>query len=138
VKRCSGGAKGAHRRSYPDTREVQLERAWAFAAVTPVGQRPSVERTKCGPRPPSGSRESSRTAPGSVGTQFLTHPVTSSALRGVQRKARAAYSHRDGKPREVLTDQGRRYFAWRGKSAFQKLLEPAAMSCEPDPLNGSW
>src|SRR5204862_5208447 len=27
-----------------------------------------------------------------------------------------------GKPREVLTDQGRQYFAWRGKSAFQKLL----------------
>jgi transposase InsO family protein len=30
---------------------------------------------------------------------------------------------RFGKPREVLTDQGRQYFAWRGKSAFQKLLE---------------
>lgn len=29
---------------------------------------------------------------------------------------------RYGKPREVLTDQGRQYFAWRGKSAFQKLL----------------
>ena len=29
---------------------------------------------------------------------------------------------RFGKPREVLTDQGRQYFAWRGKSAFQKLL----------------
>lgn len=27
-----------------------------------------------------------------------------------------------GKPREVLTDQGRQYFAWRGKSDFQKLL----------------
>jgi transposase InsO family protein len=27
-----------------------------------------------------------------------------------------------GKPREVLTDQGRQYFAWRGKTAFQKLL----------------
>jgi len=30
---------------------------------------------------------------------------------------------RFGKPREVLTDQGRQYFAWRGKSAFQKLLQ---------------
>lgn len=29
---------------------------------------------------------------------------------------------RFGKPREVLTDQGRQYFAWRGKSDFQKLL----------------
>jgi transposase InsO family protein len=29
---------------------------------------------------------------------------------------------RYGKPQEVLTDQGRQYFAWRGKSAFQKLL----------------
>jgi len=29
---------------------------------------------------------------------------------------------RFGKPKEVLTDQGRQYFAWRGKSRFQKLL----------------
>jgi transposase InsO family protein len=29
---------------------------------------------------------------------------------------------RYGKPREVLTDQGPQYFAWRGKSSFQKLL----------------
>jgi transposase InsO family protein len=29
---------------------------------------------------------------------------------------------RFGKPMEVLTDQGRQYFAWRGKSDFQKLL----------------
>ena len=29
---------------------------------------------------------------------------------------------RFGKPREVLTDQGRQYFAWRGKCRFQKLL----------------
>jgi len=29
---------------------------------------------------------------------------------------------RFGKPKEVLTDQGRQYFAWRGKSQFQKLL----------------
>ncbi len=30
---------------------------------------------------------------------------------------------RFGKPREVLTDQGRQYVTWRGKAAFQKLLE---------------
>lgn len=30
---------------------------------------------------------------------------------------------RFGKPEEVLTDQGRQYFAWRGKSFFQKYLE---------------
>jgi transposase InsO family protein len=29
---------------------------------------------------------------------------------------------RFGRPKEVLTDQGRQYFAWRGKSDFQKLL----------------
>ena len=29
---------------------------------------------------------------------------------------------RFGKPEEVLTDQGRQYYAWRGKSGFQKLL----------------
>ena len=31
-------------------------------------------------------------------------------------------TERFGKPKEVLTDQGRQYFAWRGKSDFQKLL----------------
>jgi transposase InsO family protein len=30
---------------------------------------------------------------------------------------------RFGKPKEVLSDQGRQYFAWRGKSEFTKLLE---------------
>ena len=29
---------------------------------------------------------------------------------------------RFGKPKEVLSDQGRQYFAWRGKSEFQRLL----------------
>jgi transposase InsO family protein len=29
---------------------------------------------------------------------------------------------RHGKPKEVLTDQGRQYFAWRGKSEFQRVL----------------
>jgi transposase InsO family protein len=28
-----------------------------------------------------------------------------------------------GQPKEALTDQGRQYFAWRGKSAFTKLLD---------------
>lgn len=28
-----------------------------------------------------------------------------------------------GKPEEVLTDQGRQYFSWRGKSGFRKLLK---------------
>lgn len=28
-----------------------------------------------------------------------------------------------GKPEEVLTDQGRQYFAWRGKSEFKKILD---------------
>jgi transposase InsO family protein/transposase-like protein len=30
---------------------------------------------------------------------------------------------RFGKPKEVLTDQGRQYFTWRGKNSFQKLLQ---------------
>jgi transposase InsO family protein len=30
---------------------------------------------------------------------------------------------RFGKPKELLTDQGPQYFAWRGKCGFQKLLE---------------
>jgi len=39
--------------------------------------------------------------------------VTDCLLAGIERF---------GKPREVLSDQGRQYFAWRGKSDFQKLL----------------
>jgi transposase InsO family protein len=39
--------------------------------------------------------------------------VTEALLEGMERF---------GKPKEVLTDQGRQYFAWRGKSGFQKLL----------------
>lgn len=39
--------------------------------------------------------------------------VTETLLDGIERF---------GKPREVLTDQGRQYFAWRGKGDFQKLL----------------
>jgi transposase InsO family protein len=30
---------------------------------------------------------------------------------------------RFGKPKEVLTDQGRQYFAWRGKSDYERLLD---------------
>lgn len=30
---------------------------------------------------------------------------------------------RFGKPEEVLTDQGRQYYSWRGRSGFQKLLD---------------
>ncbi len=30
---------------------------------------------------------------------------------------------RFGRPKEVLTDQGRQYYSWRGKCDFQKLLE---------------
>lgn len=39
--------------------------------------------------------------------------VQEALLEGIQRF---------GKPQELLTDQGRQYFAWRGKSDFQKLL----------------
>lgn len=39
--------------------------------------------------------------------------VVEALLDGVQRF---------GRPEEVLTDQGRQYFSWRGKSDFQKLL----------------
>ena len=40
--------------------------------------------------------------------------VVEALLDGIQRF---------GKPEEVLTDQGRQYFSWRGKSDFQKLLD---------------
>jgi transposase InsO family protein len=40
--------------------------------------------------------------------------VMDSLLQGIQKF---------GKPLEVLTDQGRQYFSWRGKSDFQKLLD---------------
>jgi hypothetical protein len=40
--------------------------------------------------------------------------VMDTLLQGVQRF---------GKPEEVLTDQGRQYFSWRGRSDFQKLLD---------------
>jgi transposase InsO family protein len=53
--------------------------------------------------------------------------VVSWALSSQQRAGLVIEALRDGiarfgKPAEVLTDQGRQYFAWRGKSAFQKEL----------------
>lgn len=48
-----------------------------------------------------------------LATHQRTPLVTEPLLEGIARF---------GKPREVLTDQGRQYFAWRGKSGFQKLL----------------
>ena len=49
-----------------------------------------------------------------LATHQRTPLVTEPLLEGIARF---------GKPKEVLTDQGRQYFAWRGKSAFQKLLD---------------
>ena len=54
--------------------------------------------------------------------------VVSHALKTHQRQDLVVDALREGmgrygKPREVLTDQGRQYFAWRGKSDFQKLLQ---------------
>ena len=40
--------------------------------------------------------------------------VTETLMEGISRF---------GKPEEVLTDQGRQYFSWRGKSDFQKILD---------------
>ena len=48
-----------------------------------------------------------------LATQQRGELVSEALLEGIARY---------GKPQEVLTDQGRQYFAWRGKSAFQKLL----------------
>lgn len=44
---------------------------------------------------------------------------TSELVLDAYRDACAKY----GRPEEVLTDQGRQYFAWRGKSDLEKLLE---------------
>jgi transposase InsO family protein len=52
-----------------------------------------------------------------VGHGVFTHQRADIAIDVFQ-----AACARFGKPKEVLTDQGRQYFAWRGKSAFQKLL----------------
>jgi transposase InsO family protein len=44
---------------------------------------------------------------------------TSDFVRGALLEGVARF----GKPREVLSDQGRQYFAWRGRSAFERLLQ---------------
>jgi transposase InsO family protein len=54
--------------------------------------------------------------------------IASFALNLHQRQELVIEAFRDGiakfgKPQEALTDQGRQYFAWRGRSDFQKLLE---------------
>jgi len=48
-----------------------------------------------------------------LATHQRTELVTEPLLEGIARF---------GKPKEVLTDQGRQYYAWRGKSAFARLL----------------
>lgn len=52
-----------------------------------------------------------------VGHGLYTHQRQEIALETFQEACA-----RFGKPKEVLSDQGRQYFAWRGKSEFQKLL----------------
>jgi len=54
--------------------------------------------------------------------------VVSWALASQQKSELVVGALRDGigrfgKPEEVLTDQGRQYFSWRGKSGFQKELK---------------
>lgn len=49
-----------------------------------------------------------------LSSRQTTEFVTTTLLDGTSRF---------GKPEEVLTDQGRQYFAWRGKSDFQRLLD---------------
>jgi transposase InsO family protein len=53
-----------------------------------------------------------------VGHGLYTHQRHEIALETFQEACA-----RFGKPKEVLSDQGRQYFAWRGKSEFEKLLE---------------
>lgn len=48
-----------------------------------------------------------------LGVKQTTDFVQEALLEGIQRF---------GKPQELLSDQGRQYFAWRGRSEFQKLL----------------
>lgn len=50
----------------------------------------------------------------SLSVRQTTEFVSETLLEGVARF---------GKPEEVLTDQGRQYFAWRGKSDFQRILD---------------
>jgi transposase InsO family protein len=53
-----------------------------------------------------------------VGWSLQAHQKSSLVVECLQ-EALVAY----GKPEEVLTDQGRQYFAWRGKSELQQLLK---------------
>ncbi len=58
----------------------------------------------------------------------MSRYVVSFALHLQQKSALVLEALKDGmarfgKPREVLTDQGRQYFAWRGKSEFQRFLK---------------
>lgn len=53
-----------------------------------------------------------------VGFGLYTHMRQEIALETFEEAAA-----RHGKPKEVLSDQGRQYYAWRGKSAFTKMLE---------------
>jgi transposase InsO family protein len=48
-----------------------------------------------------------------LATQQKSELVCEALMEGIERF---------GKPEEVLSDQGRQYFAWRGKSNFQRLL----------------
>ena len=48
-----------------------------------------------------------------LGVKQTSDFVQEALLEGIQRF---------GKPEELLSDQGRQYFAWRGRSEFQKLL----------------
>jgi transposase InsO family protein len=52
-----------------------------------------------------------------VGWGHFSHPRQEIALEVLE-----GAILRFGRPQEVLSDQGRQFFAWRGKSAFQKLL----------------
>lgn len=52
-----------------------------------------------------------------VGHGLYTHQRHEIALETFQEACA-----RFGRPKEVLSDQGRQYFAWRGKSEFEKLL----------------
>ena len=57
--------------------------------------------------------------------------VTQALLEGIGRF---------GKPREVLTDQGRQYFSWRGKSAFQSswTARASATWCRARTTHRRW
>lgn len=53
----------------------------------------------------------------------VSHGLHATASGALVREALDAGLGNFGAPEEVLTDQGPQYYAWRGKSAFTKLLE---------------